>query len=65
MKRQCNFTIICIIERPSKYNIHLFKFDLPLRRYDIPNTGMVDCVVLCCVVLCCVVLCCVVFMSRE
>jgi hypothetical protein len=71
MKRQCNFTLRCIIERPYKYNIHLFQLDLPLWRYDIFNTGMIDCcvvlccVVLCCVVLCCVVLCCVVFMSKE
>jgi hypothetical protein len=35
----------CIIERPYKFNIHCFKLDLPLRRYDNPNTGRVDCCV--------------------
>jgi hypothetical protein len=61
MKRQYDLTVRCIIEWPYKYNIHLFKLDVPLWRYDIFNTGMIDCcVVLCCVVLCCVVLCCVV-----
>ena len=35
-----------------KYNIHLSKLDLPLRRYDISKTKMIDC----CVFVCCVVL---------
>jgi hypothetical protein len=48
MKLQCDFKVRFIIEYPYKYTIHLVKLNLPLRRYDIPNTGMVDC----CVVLC-------------
>jgi hypothetical protein len=53
IKRQSDLMDRCIIERQNKYISHLFKLDLPVRRYDIPNTGMDDC---------CVVF---VFMSRE